>query len=90
MPGDKESRAELSWDVLFLRKHHMTGWDFFPFTLQAAIKKGGWSRGAGGGANCAHSKKSWHLFQSILKIQLSALGGKKITSEQKLGEFVVK
>jgi len=45
MPGEKESRAELSWGVMFLGEHHMTDWDFFPFTLQAAIKKGGWSRG---------------------------------------------
>lgn len=73
MPGDKESRAELSWDVLFLGEHHMTGWDFFPFTLKATIKKEGWSRGL----NCAHSKNSWHIFQSVLKIQMFALGKKK-------------
>lgn len=76
MPGDKESRAELSWDVLFLRKHHMTGWDFFPFTLQAAIKKGGWSRGGGGGKLCS-LKKVLAPFPINTQNTVFCLGGKK-------------
>lgn len=46
MLGIREARTELSWDVLFLKEHHMTGNDFLPFTLQADIKKeGGVGRG---------------------------------------------
>lgn len=40
MPDNKESRAEISWDGLFLRELHMTGGCFFPFTFQAARKGG--------------------------------------------------
>lgn len=58
-----------------------------PFTLQAGIKK---TRECREGANCAYSKKSWHFFQSMLRIQLSVLDKKEIISAWKSGKFVVK